>query len=70
MEMIYCMVVCIICQDVVPRYSSSVRYAMNSTELDTSFRDKWYRVDMDVGRNGRLNLSPSFRDSILVDLDV
>ena len=25
---------------------------------------------MDVGRNGRLNLSPSFRDSILVDLDV
>lgn len=51
-------------------YSSNVRYAMNSTELDTSFRDKWYRVDMDVGRNERLNLSPSFRDSILVDLDV
>lgn len=51
-------------------YSSNVRYAMNSTELDTSFRDKWYRVDMDVGRNERLNLIPSFRDSILVDLDV
>lgn len=53
-----------------PDYSSNIRYAINYSEIDTSFKDKWYKVDMDVGRNGRLNFSPSFRDSILVDLDV
>lgn len=53
-----------------PDYSSNVRCAINYSEIDTSFKDKWYKVDMDVGRNGRLNFSPSFRDSILVDLDV
>lgn len=51
-------------------YSSNVRYAMNHSDIDTSLRKNWYGGDMDVGRNGRLNLSPSFRDSILVDLDV
>lgn len=46
------------------------KYAVNHTDIDTCFFDKWYRVDMDVGRNGDIHINPSFRDSISVDLDI
>lgn len=55
-------------------YTASIpagfRYTYNHVDTDTSFIDRWYRVDMDVGRNGDIHISPSFRDSISVDLDI